>query len=117
MGRRVLVGRTGWRYTQTSHPPRVLQELQSRVLPPLGASILKPHLHPSLAEADPERHLLAEEDVRVVRLLEQRLQLLQLLGRKGRPVATLAPPTEHVLGQQVVGQRRQVRSSHGKIAE
>jgi len=47
-----------------------------------------------------------------VGLLEQGLQLLQLLGREGRPVPALSPPAEHVLREQIAGQRRYKRTSH-----
>jgi hypothetical protein len=74
---------------QTPHAPRVLQKLQARLLAPLSASVLEPHLHARLGQVDAQRHLFAQKHVRVVRLLEQRLQFLQLLRRERRPVATL----------------------------
>lgn len=46
------------------------------------------HLYPVLGQIRPQAEHLAGVDVRVVRLLEGRLQLLQLLGREDRPRAT-----------------------------
>lgn len=47
------------------------------------------YLHPGLRQVDAKRHFFAEEYIRVVRLLEQRLQFLQLLWSERRSVATL----------------------------
>lgn len=70
------------------------------------------HLDARLAETDPQGDLLAEEDVRVVGLLEEGLQLLELLGRKGGTVPALPPPAEHVLREQIAGQWRYEWPSH-----
>lgn len=70
------------------------------------------YLHPGFGQANPERDLLPQEHVRIVSLLEERLQLLQLLRTERRPVPPLPPSAEHVLGEQIAGQRRQVRTSH-----
>jgi len=47
------------------------------------------YLHPGLGEADAQRQLLPHEDVRVVRLGEAPLQLVQLRRREARPVPLL----------------------------
>ena len=53
------------------------------------------YLNPRLRQIDAQRHFLAEEHVRIMRLLEQRLQLLQLLWRERRSVATLETAFRH----------------------
>lgn len=64
------------------------------------------HLDARLAEADAQRDLLAQKDIRIVCLLEERLQFLQLLWRERGPIAALSPPAEHVLREQIARQRR-----------
>jgi hypothetical protein len=68
------------------------------VLAALGASILKPDLDASLAEAEPLTQLLAHKGVRVVGLVEQPLELRELLQGEVRPgpallAVTAAPAT------------------------
>lgn len=70
------------------------------------------YLHPGLGQTDPHRDLLPEEHVRIMRLLEQRLQLLQLLRTERRPIPALPPPPEHVLSEKIARQRREIRPSH-----
>ena len=48
-----------------------------------------PHLNPGLAEPQPVAELLPHESVRVVRLVKQPLQLVQLLQREVGPEAQL----------------------------
>lgn len=67
---------------------------------PLGSSILKPDLNTYFREIDLHGKLLSGVDVRVVGLLERSLEFVQLVGREGRPVATmllLAPVAVYVL--------------------
>lgn len=49
------------------------------------------YLHPGLAEVEPHRELLPGEDVRVLRLLEGPLQLVQLVGGEGGPAPAHLP--------------------------
>jgi len=49
------------------------------------------YLHAGLGEIDLQRELLPGVDVRVVRLREHALQLLQLRARERRPDAPLLP--------------------------
>ena len=52
------------------------------------------HLNSSLGEPYFAGQLLPGEDVRVVSLIEDGLQLLELLEGEGRPVPPLLPPQE-----------------------
>ena len=49
------------------------------VLPTLGSSVLEPDLDPGLAQAQLLTQLLAHESIRVVGLVKQTLQCIQLL--------------------------------------
>lgn len=53
------------------------------VLAPLGPSVLKPHLHPGLAQVQLNGQLLAGEHVRIRCTFEGSLKFLQLVGSKG----------------------------------
>lgn len=58
------------------------------------------HLNTYFREVDLHGELLSGVDVRVVRLFERSLELVQLVGREGRPVATvllLTPVAVYVL--------------------
>lgn len=46
--------------------------------------VLHTHLHPGLGQVDLQRELLTRVDVRVMRLREDALELLQLRAREGR---------------------------------
>jgi hypothetical protein len=48
-----------------------------------------PYLDPSFGQVDPEGDLLAEKYIRVMRLLEQRLQFLQLLRSESSSISAL----------------------------
>lgn len=76
------------------------------------AKYCKRYLYPRLGQADPEGHLLAQEDVGVVGLVKECLQLVQLLRAEGGSVPALPSPSEHVLRQQLTRQRRQEGASH-----
>lgn len=83
----------------------ILAQAQSRslhfLLPtPLGSPVLKPDLNANFRQVDLHGELLPGVDVRVVGLLERSLELVQLVGREGGPVATvllLAPVAVYVL--------------------
>lgn len=57
----------------------------------LGPSVLKPDLDARLAKAEPLAELLPHERVRVVRLVEEPLELGELLQGEVRPGPSLLP--------------------------
>lgn len=65
---------------------------------PLAAVI---HLDACLTETDAQGDLLAQKDIGIVGLLEERLQFLQLLWRECGAIASLSTTTEHVLREKI----------------
>ena len=73
-----------------------------------------PHLNPGLAEPQPVAELLPHESVRVVRLVKQPLQLVQLLQREIGPApprlrGRTAAPAAAAAGAVLRGRRRRLR--------
>lgn len=57
------------------------------------------YLNSSFAQWNAESHLFAQENVRIVRFLEQSFQLLQLLRRERGAITTLTAPSKHIFGE------------------
>lgn len=59
------------------------------------------NLNSSFGQTDPQRNFFPQKHVRIVCLLKQCFQLLQLLRTKRRSVPSLPSPSEHILCEKI----------------
>lgn len=74
-------------YAELTGPLHIFLEQQNNAVP--YPDLCTPYLHSGLREADAQRQLLSHEDVRIVRLGETSLKLIELRWREARAVALL----------------------------